>query len=101
MTEASTVLNTTVVAESDPSMLPGLTLPTSLRRLLDAFAPCFTAPTFEVFLALTVGLIAQTGHRTVCGMLTGAGLAQRWSHHRVHRFFSTARWSIDLIGLTV
>ena len=73
----------------------------SLRRLLDAFAGCFTAPTFEVFCALTVGLIAQTGRRTVCGMLTGAGLAQSWSHHRAHRFFATARWSIDQIGLTM
>lgn len=80
-------------------MLPELSLPISLRRLLDAFAGCFTAPTFEVFRALTVGLIAQTGQHTVCGMLAGAGLAQSWSHHRAHRFFSTARWSIDQIGL--
>jgi hypothetical protein len=82
-------------------MLPGVSLPISLRRLLEAFAGCFTAPTFEVFCALSVGLIAQTGRRTVCGMLTGAGLAQTWSHHRAHRFFSTARWSVDQIGLTV
>src|SRR5436190_22466688 len=99
MTEASTVPNTTVVAESDPPMLPGVSLPTSLRRLLDAFAGCFTSPTFEVFCALSVGLIAQTGRRTVCGMLTGAGLARSWSHHRAHRFFSAARWSVDQIGL--
>jgi hypothetical protein len=82
-------------------MLPELSLPISLRRLLDAFAGCFTAPTFEVFCALTVGLVSQSGRRTVCGMLAGAGLAQSWSHHRAHRFFSTARWSIDQIGLTV
>jgi DDE superfamily endonuclease len=72
-----------------------------LRRLLDAFAECFTAPTFEVFQAMVVGLVAQTGRRTVCGMLTGAGLATAWSHDRAHRFFSTARWSVDQIGLTV
>jgi hypothetical protein len=82
-------------------MLPGVSLPTSLRRLLDAFAGCFTTPTFEVFHAMVIGLVAQTGQRTVCGMLTGAGLATSWSHHRAHRFFSTARWSIDQIGLTV
>jgi hypothetical protein len=82
-------------------MLPGVSLPNSLRRLLDAFAGCFTTPTFEVFQAMVVGLIAQTGQRTVCGMLTGAGLATSWSHHRAHRFFSTARWSVDRIGLTV
>jgi hypothetical protein len=73
----------------------------SLRRLLDALAGCFTTPTFEVFQAMVVGLIAQTGQRTVCGMLTGAGLATSWSHHRAHRLFSTARWSVDQVGLTV
>lgn len=82
-------------------MLPGASLPISLRRLLDAFAGCFTTPTFEVFQAMAVGLVAQTGQRTVCGMLTGAGLARSWSHHRAHRFFSTARWQIDQIGLVV
>jgi hypothetical protein len=82
-------------------MLPGISLPISLRRLLDAFAGCFTTPTFEVFHAMVIGLVAQTGQRTVCGMLTGAGLATTWSHHRAHRFFSMARWSVDQIGLTV
>jgi hypothetical protein len=54
-------------------MLPGLTLPASLRRLLDAFAGCFTKPTFIVFTAMVVGMIAQTGSKTVCGMLAGPG----------------------------
>lgn len=76
-------------------------LPISLRRLLDAFAGCFTTPTFEVFQAMVIGLVAQSGQRTVCGMLTGAGLATTWSHHRAHRFFSAARWSVDQIGLIV
>jgi len=75
--------------------------PISLRRLLDAFAGCFTIRTFAVFQAMVLGLLAQTGQRTVCGMLTGAGLATSWSHHRAHRFFSTARWSVDQIGLIV
>ena len=42
-------------------MLPGLTLPASLRRLLDAFAGCFTAPSFAVFTAMVLGMVAQTG----------------------------------------
>jgi hypothetical protein len=82
-------------------MLPGLTLPPSLRRLLDAFTGCFSRPTFVVFTAMVVGMIAQTGNKTVCGMLAGAGLAQTWSHDRVHRFFARAVWSIDAIGLIV
>src|SRR6266487_2214845 len=82
-------------------MLPGLTLPVSLRRLLDAFAGGFTKPTFVVFTAMVVGMIAQTGSKTVCGMLAGAGLAQTWSHDRVHRFFARAVWSIDAMGMAV
>jgi len=76
-------------------------LPISLRRLLDTFTGCFTTPTFAVFQAMVLGLIAQTGQRTVCGMLTGAGLARIWSHDRAHRFFSAARWSVDHVGLIV
>ncbi len=82
-------------------MLPGLTLPASLRRLLDAFAGCFTAPSFAVFTAMVLGMVAQTGAKTVCGMLAGAGLARTWSHDRVHRFFAAAVWSIDAVGLVV
>jgi DDE superfamily endonuclease len=82
-------------------MLPGVSLPISVRRLLDAFVGCFTTPTFEVFQAMVIGLVAQTGQGTVCGMLAGAGLATTWSHDRAHRFFSTARWQVDQIGLIV
>lgn len=82
-------------------MLPSLTLPASLRRLLDAFAGCFTAPSFAVFTAMVTGMIAQTGPKTICGMLAGAGLARTWSHDRAHRFFAKAVWSIDAIGLVV
>ena len=59
-------------------MLPGATVPCSLAGLLAVFRPCFTAPTFQTFLGLVVGLIAQTRRRTVCGMFTGAGLDQFW-----------------------
>jgi hypothetical protein len=61
-------------------MLPGLTLPPSLTTLLAAFQPLFTAPSFRTFGALAAGFLAQTGRRTVCGMLTGAGLSQVWRH---------------------
>jgi hypothetical protein len=82
-------------------MLPGATVPCSLAGLLAAFRPCFTAPTFHTFLGLVVGLIAQTRRRTVCGMLTGAGLDRVWHHSRAHRLFSNARWSGDALGLVL
>src|SRR5215203_2958345 len=74
-------------------MPPGPTAPCSLAGLLAVFRPCFTAPTFQTFVGLVVGLIAQTRRRTVCGMLTGAGLDQVWHHSRTHRSFTNARWS--------
>ena len=56
-------------------MLRDLTLPVTLSRVLEPLRSCFTAPSFEVFTALVAGLVAQPVSRTVCGMLTGAGLA--------------------------
>jgi DDE superfamily endonuclease len=80
-------------------MLPGPSVPPTLARLLAALRPCFTAPTFTTFCALVCGMLAQTGRRTVCGMLLGAGLSEAWSHDRAHKFFSAARWSADQFGL--
>jgi hypothetical protein len=82
-------------------MLRVHTLPGSLRRVLEAFRPCFTAPTFATFVTLLTGLIARPANRTVCGMLAGAGLAGVWHHSRAHRFFATARWHPDTMGLAV
>jgi DDE superfamily endonuclease len=82
-------------------MPPGPTAPRSLAGLLAEFRPCFTAPTFQTFIGLVVGLIAQTRRRTVCGMLTGAGLDQVWHHSRAHRLFTNARWSADALGLAL
>ena len=82
-----------------PPMLPDVTLPASLSALLAVVAPCFTAPSFRTFCALACGFLGQTGKRTVCGMLTGAGLSRIWPHDRAHSFFSRARWDPDDLGL--
>jgi len=82
-------------------MLPDATLPVpaSVMNVLAVFAPLFTAPSFRTFCGLACGFLAQTGRRTVCGMLTGAGLARLWPHDRAHWFFARARWSADDLGL--
>lgn len=72
--------------------------PVSLDGLLVEFRGCFSAWTFPVFCAMACGLIAQGGRRTVCGMLVGARLSKVWSHHRAHRFFSHARWSVESVS---
>ena len=84
-------------------MLPDATLPVpaSLASLLAVFAPLFTAPSFRTFCGLACGFLAQTGKRTVCGMLAGAGLSRAWPHDRAHWFFARARWNPDDLGLAV
>lgn len=63
-------------------MLQEVTLPVSVSRVLEMFRPCFTAPSCNTFTALVARLVAQLVGRTVCGMLTGAGLARVWHHCR-------------------
>ncbi|HEX3963084.1 MAG TPA: hypothetical protein VHZ03_41700 [Trebonia sp.] len=66
---------------------PALPVPSSLMTLLASFAPLFTVPSFRTFCGLACGFLAQPGKRTVCGMLSGAGLSRAWSHDRAHSFF--------------
>jgi hypothetical protein len=82
-------------------MLRVPTLPGAFTRVLATFRPCFTAPTFETFTMMVAGLVAQPVRRTVCGMLTGAGLVRVWHHSRAHRFFSRARWNPRQVGLVL
>jgi hypothetical protein len=84
-------------------MLPDavLPVPASLMALLAVFSPLFTAPSFRTFTMLAGGFLAQSGKRTVCGMLTGAGLSRLWPHDRAHYFFSRARWNPDDLGIAV
>jgi len=56
-------------------MLPVPSVPPSLAALPAGLRPCFTAPSFTTFCALVCGMLAQTGRRTVCGMLLEAGLS--------------------------
>src|SRR5437764_9057000 len=83
-------------------MLPDavLPVPASLMPLLAVFSPLFTAPSFRTFTMLACGFLAQSGKRTVCGMLTGAGLSRLWSHDRAHYFFSPAPWNPDELGIS-
>ncbi|WP_204018227.1 transposase [Sphaerimonospora thailandensis] len=68
---------------------------------MERFRPCFTAPTFETFCMLMAGFVACAGTRTVCGILSGAGLARVWPHDRAHAFFARRRWNAQQFGLLV
>ncbi|WHM41069.1 transposase [Streptomyces sp. BPTC-684] len=82
-------------------MLPASTVPGSLLAVLEKLKGCFTTPTFTTFTALVTGMIAQTGRRTVTGMLTGAGLERWWPHDRAHSFFSRAAWDPEILGIVL
>ncbi len=75
-----------------------LYVPDSLTGVLSLCRGAFTQPTYLTFVALTVGRLSVVGERTVTGMLVGARLSGVWHHARAHRFFSTARWSVDDLG---
>jgi DDE superfamily endonuclease len=52
-----------------------------------------------VFTMLATGMVAQTGRRSVVGMLAGARMAGAISFHAACRFFSQAVWEADRLGL--
>ena len=81
--------------------MPVRSLPDTLATLLAAFTPCFTSRTVPTFQALVAGFLAQPGLHTVTGMLVGARLAGRRHHDLAYRFFATARWSADQVGLVL
>lgn len=79
-------------------MLRVFTLPACLRGMLVVYRSCFTAPSFEVFMAVVVGAVMASGRRSVVGMVQAAGLARVWPHDRVHYFFARAVWDAGRVG---
>ncbi|MCA1674897.1 MAG: transposase [Actinobacteria bacterium] len=77
-----------------------MTLPASWAALLEMFRPAFRRRgTFTLFTVLATGMVAQTGRRSVVGMLCGARMAGAVSFHAACRFFSPAVWDVDRLGL--
>lgn len=74
-------------------------MPGSWAGLLEAFRPVFRRRGTFVFTVLATGMVAQTGRRSVAGMLSGARMAGAISFHAACRFFSSAVWDLDQMGL--
>jgi hypothetical protein len=68
--------------------------------LLQQLSSCFTAPSFQSLMMLVCGWIFAT-RRTVTGMILAAGVVGEKHHSAFHRFFASARWSLDTLGLRV
>ncbi len=76
-------------------------IPSSVQSILFSFRPCFTAPSFENFVALTLGWIVARGPHTVSHAIVAArcfGWIRRRHHATLYRFLSRARWCVDDLG---
>ncbi len=68
-------------------------VPQILRQWLQAWRPCFTAPSWEHVLVLVMGSLLATGKRTVTSCLRVTGRAQAVNFASYHQILSRARWS--------
>jgi hypothetical protein len=74
------------------------TLPTTMIRLLEPFAPLFSKRVFQHVQVLVAGAILAPGRRTVSSALRAMGLDQQKRFHRYHRVLSRASWSSLEVG---
>jgi DDE superfamily endonuclease len=82
------------------------TLPVTMIRLLEPFAPLFSKGVFQHLQVLVASTILAPGRRTVSSALRAMGLDQHKRFHRYHRVLSRASWSSRevsriLLGLLV
>jgi SRSO17 transposase len=72
----------------------------SFGRLLQELSVLMTAPSFQSFLLIACGWVFAR-RRTVTAMIQAAGAVSTKHHSAFHRFFATASWSLDELGLAV
>lgn len=75
-------------------------LVTSFVELLQQVAFVFTAPTFSSLLTVLTGWVFARRH-VITRMIEAADAVGVKHHSAFHRVFSTARWSLDELGLAV
>lgn len=85
-------------------LIPEKTVPepmiaSSFAPLVAIFADCFTAPTFNTFRHVVAGWILCVGRHTVTGVLRASGAVGVKHHTSFHRFFRSAVWNPDHVGL--
>jgi len=74
-------------------------LTSSFVALLQNFAPAFTAPTFQTFVAIVSGWILSHRHRYITEIIHASGQVGRGHWCRFHRFFSHAAWNLDVLAM--
>jgi hypothetical protein len=81
--------------------MPEVILPPTFVVLLRAFAPCFTAPSYQTFRWLVAGWVHCLGRRTVTAVALAAGAVGGRHISVFHRFFARAKWGLDAVGRIV
>jgi hypothetical protein len=76
-------------------------LTSSFLDLLQQFAPVFTAPTYQTFVAIVAGWILSQRHRFITEVIFSSGNVGNGHWSRFHRFFSHAAWDIDTFSLSL
>jgi hypothetical protein len=76
-------------------------LTASFVDLLHQFAPVFTAPTSQTFLAIVAGWVLSQRHRFITEVIFSSGQVGNGHWSRFHRFFSHAAWDIDTFSLVL
>jgi hypothetical protein len=74
-------------------------LTSSFLALLQHFAPVFTAPTYQTFVAIVAGWVLSQRHRFITELIFSGGHVGHGHGSRFHRFFSHAAWDIDTFSL--
>jgi hypothetical protein len=75
-------------------------LDSSFALLLQDLAVGMTAPSFNNFMTILTGWVFAP-RRTITSILLAAGVAGKRHHASFHRFFASAQWSLDTLGLAV
>jgi hypothetical protein len=76
-------------------------LTASFGDLLHQFAPVFTAPTSQTFLAIVAGWVLSQRHRFITEVIFSSGNVGNGHWSRFHRFFSHAAWDLDAFSLVL
>ena len=73
----------------------------SFLALLQHFAPVFTAPTYQTFVAIVTGWVLSQRHRFITEVIFSGGHVGNGHWSRFHRFFSHAAWDIDTFSMAL
>jgi hypothetical protein len=76
-------------------------LTSSFCDLLPHFAPVFTAPTYQTFVAIVLGWVLSQRHRFITEVIFSGGNVGMGHWSRFHRFFSHAAWDIDTFSMAL